>query len=115
MGLEPKTEFVDGDLRDNRKAMLPVAAAFGGVIVPALTYVVVNPISNADPTTINNWGIPTVTDIAFLDPDDLSVLYLLLALLSLRLFTFLARKLRDLFMPYHWAAWVILLPIGILT
>ena len=52
VGLELKTEFVDGELRNIRKAMLPVVAAFGGVIAPALIYVVVNTVDNGDPSTI---------------------------------------------------------------
>ena len=41
-GLELKREFVAGDLRDPRRAAVPIAAAFGGVAIPALIYVVVN-------------------------------------------------------------------------
>ena len=41
-GLELKREFVSGDLRDPRRAMVPVAAAVGGVVVPALVYTAVN-------------------------------------------------------------------------
>ncbi|MEU8233486.1 Na+/H+ antiporter NhaA [Actinoplanes sp. NPDC048967] len=59
-GLELKREFVAGDLRDPRRAAVPVAAAFGGVIVPALVYVAVN----AGGAT-KGWAIPTATDIAF--------------------------------------------------
>jgi Na+:H+ antiporter, NhaA family len=61
-GLELKREFVAGDLRDRRRAALPVAAAVGGVIVPALLYLAVNTIGNG-PT--GGWAIPTATDIAF--------------------------------------------------
>ncbi len=60
-GLELKREFVAGDLRDPRRAALPVAAAVGGMIVPALIYVAVN--SRAG--TLAGWAIPTATDIAF--------------------------------------------------
>ncbi|MEV6489083.1 Na+/H+ antiporter NhaA [Actinoplanes sp. NPDC051633] len=59
-GLELKREFVAGDLRDPRRAAVPVAAAVGGVIVPALLYVVVN----LNGATVG-WAIPTATDIAF--------------------------------------------------
>ncbi len=62
VGLELKREFVSGDLRDPTKALVPVAAAFGGVIVPALLYAAVN---HADPNTLRGWAIPTATDIAF--------------------------------------------------
>jgi NhaA family Na+:H+ antiporter len=61
-GLELKREFVAGDLRDPRRAMLPVIAAAGGVAVPALVYVAVNQLSDGDP---NGWAIPAATDIAF--------------------------------------------------
>ncbi|MCW2583312.1 MAG: Na+/H+ antiporter NhaA [Klenkia sp.] len=61
-GLELKREFVAGDLRDPRKAALPVAAAVGGMVVPALIYTVVN-LGSDDGLT--GWAIPTATDIAF--------------------------------------------------
>ena len=61
-GLELKREFVAGDLRDPRRAALPVAAAFGGMAVPALCYV----LWNLGPKgALNGWAIPTATDIAF--------------------------------------------------
>ena len=59
-GLELKREFVAGDLRDPRRAAVPVAAAFGGVIVPAMVYVSFNAGGAA-----RGWAIPTATDIAF--------------------------------------------------
>jgi NhaA family Na+:H+ antiporter len=62
-GLELKREFVAGDLRDPRKAALPVAAAVGGMAVPALLYALVNLRSGAD--ALSGWAIPTATDIAF--------------------------------------------------
>ena len=61
-GLELKREFVAGDLRDPWRAALPVAAAVGGVIVPALLYLALNLGQQGDP---NGWAIPTATDIAF--------------------------------------------------
>ncbi len=61
-GLELKREFVAGDLRDRRKAALPVAAAVGGMAVPALLYAVVNLGSDGG---LSGWAIPTATDIAF--------------------------------------------------
>ncbi|SDP63881.1 sodium/proton antiporter, NhaA family (TC 2.A.33.1.1) [Klenkia soli] len=61
-GLELKREFVAGDLRDPRKAALPVAAAVGGMAVPALIYTVVNLGSDGG---LTGWAIPTATDIAF--------------------------------------------------
>lgn len=60
-GLELKREFVAGDLRDPRRAAVPVAAAVGGVIVPAVLYTVINIGSG----TTAGWAIPTATDIAF--------------------------------------------------
>src|SRR5690606_22212978 len=60
VGLELKREFVAGDLRDIRKAMVPVVAAVGGVVVPALIYVAFN-LGGA----VGGWAIPTATDIAF--------------------------------------------------
>jgi Na+:H+ antiporter, NhaA family len=60
-GLELKREFVTGDLRDPRRAALPVAAAAGGMIVPALLFALVNHSSGA----LRGWAVPTATDIAF--------------------------------------------------
>lgn len=62
VGLELKQEFIAGDLRNPRRALVPVAAAFGGVAVPAIIYAVVN---LANPQALNGWAIPTATDIAF--------------------------------------------------
>ncbi|MCP2031322.1 NhaA family Na+:H+ antiporter [Okibacterium sp. HSC-33S16] len=62
VGLELKREIVAGDLRDFRKAVIPVAAAAGGVVVPALIYTAIN---WGNENTIHGWAIPTATDIAF--------------------------------------------------
>jgi NhaA family Na+:H+ antiporter len=62
-GLELKREFVAGDLRDVRRAALPVAAAVGGMAAPALLYLLVNSVS-ADGDA-KGWAIPSATDIAF--------------------------------------------------
>jgi Na+:H+ antiporter, NhaA family len=62
-GLELKREFVAGDLRDPRRAALPVAAAVGGMAVPALLYALTN--ARAGPDAMAGWAIPTATDIAF--------------------------------------------------
>ena len=59
-GLELKREFVAGDLRDPQRAVVPVAAAVGGMIAPALLYLVI-----AGGTGPKGWAIPTATDIAF--------------------------------------------------
>lgn len=61
-GLELKREFVAGDLRDPRRAALPVAAAVGGMALPALVFVAVNLGGGGD---LRGWAIPTATDIAF--------------------------------------------------
>src|SRR5690606_4349575 len=62
VGLELKKEFVAGDLRDPSKAIVPVAAAAGGVVIPALIYVAIN---WGQPEALRGWAIPTATDIAF--------------------------------------------------
>jgi NhaA family Na+:H+ antiporter len=61
VGLEIKRELVFGELRDRSKALLPVGAAVGGMIAPALIYLAVN----HTPEVIVGWGIPIATDIAF--------------------------------------------------
>ena len=63
VGLELKEEFVAGRLRNLREAAVPVAAALGGVVVPALVFVVINASSGAE--ALRGWAIPTATDIAF--------------------------------------------------
>ena len=62
-GLELKREFVAGDLRDPRRAALPVAAAVGGMAVPALIFVAVTTAGGG--AGLTGWAIPTATDIAF--------------------------------------------------
>jgi NhaA family Na+:H+ antiporter len=147
VGLELKREFVAGDLRDLSTAVVPVAAAIGGVIVPALIYLAIN---GSNPDTVRGWAVPTATDIAFAVAvlavigshlpsalrlflltlavvDDLIAIViiaffytrgiqtmpLLLALVPLALYTFLAQKYRRFFRLNASAAWFILLPIGI--
>ena len=61
-GLELKREFVAGDLRDPRRAAVPVAAAIGGVVVPAVIFTLVNLGPGGE---TRGWAIPTATDIAF--------------------------------------------------
>ena len=63
VGLELKEEFVAGKLRNIRTAILPIAAAAGGVAVPAIIYVVVN--LRSGPDALQGWAIPAATDIAF--------------------------------------------------
>jgi NhaA family Na+:H+ antiporter len=60
-GLELKREFVAGDLRDPGRAALPVAAALGGMALPALVFTA----WNAGGDALSGWAIPTATDIAF--------------------------------------------------
>ncbi|MET3205985.1 MULTISPECIES: Na+/H+ antiporter NhaA [unclassified Arthrobacter] len=149
VGLELKREFVAGDLRQFSKSVVPIAAAVGGVAVPAVIYALIN---LASPETLQGWAIPTATDIAFAVAvlaiigshlpsalriflltlavvDDLlaisiiAVFYssdiqagpLLLALLPLAVYTFLAQKYRRFFGTRAAAAWVILLPVGVIT
>ncbi|GAB5077375.1 Na+/H+ antiporter NhaA [Arthrobacter sp. AD-310] len=149
VGLELKREFVAGDLRDLRKSIVPVAAAAGGVAVPAVIYAVVNLTS---PETLRGWAIPTATDIAFavavlaiigshlpsalriflltlavvddliaisiiafFYSSDIQVTPLLLALVPLALYAFLAQKYRRFFGRHAASAWLILLPLGIVT
>ena len=65
-GLELKREFVAGDLREVRRAVLPVAAAIGGMALPALVYVAVNvAMDTGSSGALAGWAIPTATDIAF--------------------------------------------------
>lgn len=62
VGLEIKRELVVGELSTRQKAMLPLVAAIGGMVVPAGIYAVINMNS---PATIAGWAIPSATDIAF--------------------------------------------------
>jgi NhaA family Na+:H+ antiporter len=61
VGLEIKRELVTGELREPRAALLPVAAALGGALLPALIFVAITFGTDAAP----GWGIPMATDIAF--------------------------------------------------
>ena len=61
VGLEIRREIHDGTLSDPRIATLPIVAAAGGVVVPALIYLLVA----AGPQLRRGWAIPTATDIAF--------------------------------------------------
>ncbi|MHB9117159.1 MAG: Na+/H+ antiporter NhaA [Burkholderiales bacterium] len=61
VGLELKREILVGELADPRQAALPIVAALGGMIVPALIYYALNPAGEA----ARGWGIPMATDIAF--------------------------------------------------
>lgn len=61
VGLELKREILVGELADLRNAVLPIGAAIGGMLVPALIYFAINPEGDAS----RGWGIPMATDIAF--------------------------------------------------
>ncbi|MET0887304.1 MAG: Na+/H+ antiporter NhaA [Mycetocola sp.] len=149
VGLELKREFVAGDLSQFSKAVIPVAAAAGGVMVPALIYAAVN---FSDPEAIRGWAIPTATDIAFAVAvlaiigshlpsalriflltlavvDDLiaitiiavfytseiAVLPLVLFLVPVAVYAFLAHRYSRFFGMHPGAAWLILLPLGVIA
>jgi len=61
VGLELKREFLVGELANPRNATMPIAAAIGGMVVPALIYFAINPSGDA----ALGWGVPMATDIAF--------------------------------------------------
>ena len=60
--LEIKREFLQGELSSLKQAMLPIIGAVGGMLIPALIYIIIN---IDTPTTLNGWAIPSATDIAF--------------------------------------------------
>lgn len=62
VGLEIKRELLVGELADRRQAILPILAALGGIITPALIYFLFNIGSSGQ---LEGWAIPTATDIAF--------------------------------------------------
>jgi len=61
VGLELKREILVGELADPKQAMLPIIAAIGGMLAPALIYISFNPAGH----TFDGWGVPMATDIAF--------------------------------------------------
>ncbi len=81
VGMELKREMLVGELADLRQAALPIFAAIGGMVVPALIYVAINPAGDA----ARGWGIPMATDIAFA----VGVLVLLASRVPKTLITFL--------------------------
>lgn len=149
VGVELKTEFTHGDLRSFRTAIVPITAAAGGVIVPALIYTV---LMVSHPELLRGWAIPTATDIAFAVailaiigshlPKSLRVFLLTLAavddLLAIGIiavfytetitfvpllaavaviiaYGLIASRFRTFFVDRAWAAWVILLPLGLIA
>ena len=62
VSLEIKREFIQGELSNPKQALLPIVAAVGGMVVPALIYIAIN---FKDPVTLKGWAIPSATDIAF--------------------------------------------------
>ncbi|SJM68241.1 Na+/H+ antiporter NhaA type [Gulosibacter sp. 10] len=147
VGLELKREFVVGDLRKFSTAIVPIAAAAGGVAVPAIFYTL---LVRGQDGLAQGWAIPTATDIAFavavlaiigsrlpgalriflltlavvddliaisiiaiFYTDHIEILPLVLALAVIALYGLIAQRYRDFFGLRPFAAWCILLPIGI--
>ena len=84
VGLELKREFVAGDLRAPARAALPIAAAVGGMVVPAAIFLGIS-LGTGHPETVDGWAVPIATDIAFA----LAVLAVLSSHLPAALRTFL--------------------------
>ncbi|MEE6168342.1 MULTISPECIES: Na+/H+ antiporter NhaA [unclassified Mycolicibacterium] len=64
VGVELKREFVAGDLRDPARAALPIAAAVGGMLAPAVIFVAIN-LGTGHAENLDGWAVPIATDIAF--------------------------------------------------
>ncbi|MBC9955407.1 Na+/H+ antiporter NhaA [Leucobacter sp. cx-42] len=146
VGLELKREFVTGDLRKFSTAIVPIAAAAGGVAVPAIIYVA---LLHNEPDLLGGWAIPTATDIAFavavlaiigsylpsalriflltlavvddliaigiiaiFYTDSLHFVPLLLSLLVIAVYGFVAQRWQSAFLTRPLLAWAVLLPLG---
>ncbi|WP_248279216.1 Na+/H+ antiporter NhaA [Brevibacterium sp. 'Marine'] len=149
VGIELKAEFTRGDLRRLRTAVVPIAAAAGGVLVPAL---ICAAFLLTRPELLRGWAIPTATDIAFAVAvlaivgshlpkalrlflltlaavDDLLAITIIaifytetIAILPLAaalgvaiVFGLVAHRFRRVFVDRAWAAWVVLLPLGLVA
>ncbi|HQA76819.1 MAG TPA: Na+/H+ antiporter NhaA [Propionicimonas sp.] len=149
VGLELKREFVTGDLRDPKTALVPVVAAVGGVAVPALIY---SAFTFAYPDMLAGWAIPAATDIAFalavlavigshlpaalrtflltlavaddliaitiiafFYTRDLKLEYFLAGLVPIVAFALLAHLAQRFLVRHGWAAFLLLLPIGLVA
>ena len=62
VSLEIKREIVQGELSNPKQALLPIIGAVGGMVVPAVVYIMIN---LSSPETLKGWAIPSATDIAF--------------------------------------------------
>ena len=62
VSLEIKREMVQGELSNPKQALLPIIGAVGGMVVPAVVYILIN---LSSPETLKGWAIPSATDIAF--------------------------------------------------
>ena len=62
VSLEIKREMVQGELSNPKQALLPIIGAVGGMVVPAIIYLIIN---LGSPETLKGWAIPSATDIAF--------------------------------------------------
>lgn len=150
VGLELKREIVAGDLRNPRTALVPVVAACGGVLAPALIFVAITAQSGGE--VLRGWAIPVATDIAFalailavvgtalpsamrtflltlavvddligiviiavFYASDLQPGYLVAALVGVAVYGLIAQKYAVLFHMRSTAAWLILLPLGVVV
>lgn len=149
VGLELKREFVAGELRNPKKALVPVVAALGGVVVPAFIYL---QLTAGEEGAARGWAIPIATDIAFalavlalvgtflplalrmflltlavvddligitviavFYTDEVDVVSLGLSLGVIAVYGVIAQRYSTFFLDRWGAAWLVLLPIGIVA